>query len=440
MIIVSAGWFLGRILRINHLLLLLSIIFFEHILLFYSMKYYADFIERGFWKELKLTFSMSAILFVSLKVVEILVLPENFFRLNLLMMTACYFILLLMTNAVMRYIVWHLRQGYQPGNEKYIYTLSNKDNLAKLTQIFKKLDPSIKVIGKTVLGANNENLEELIPEEQMLDYITRNVVDSVYIYLSDITEEDLNHYVSQFEQFGIDINIVFPPTRVQTNGKRTLLLVDSYPILNSSMTNYSQLSLALSKFIDVVAAICGLFICAVCGFFIAIFIKLEDNGPIFFVQDRIGRNGRTFKFYKFRSMRIDAEQQKEYLVNDNQVKGNMFKIAGDPRITKVGNFIRKTSLDELPQFYNILRGDMSLVGTRPPLISEYENYTAAHKRRLSFKLGLTGNWQVSGRNNIQDFDEVVKLDVDYIENWSIFLDLKIILKTFYTVLLRKGAL
>ena len=150
-------------------------------------------------------------------------------------------------------------------------------------------------------------------------------------------------------------------------------------------------------------------------------------------------NGRIFKFYKFRSMYQDAEERKKELMAQNEMNGLMFKMENDPRVTRVGKFIRKTSLDELPQFWNVLRGEMSLVGTRPPTVEEYMQYTPYQKRRISFKPGITGLWQVSGRSDIKDFDEVVKLDLEYIDNWSIWLDIKLIIQTVLVVLRRKGA-
>ena len=143
--------------------------------------------------------------------------------------------------------------------------------------------------------------------------------------------------------------------------------------------------------------------------------------------------------YKFRSMYMDAEERKKELMEQNKMQGLMFKMDDDPRITPIGKFIRKTSLDEFPQFINIFKGDMSLVGTRPPTVDEFEQYDAHHKSRLAIKPGLTGLWQVSGRSEITDFDEVVRLDQEYIENWSLVLDLKILLKTVVVVLKGKGA-
>ncbi|WP_395026221.1 sugar transferase [Robinsoniella sp.] len=160
-----------------------------------------------------------------------------------------------------------------------------------------------------------------------------------------------------------------------------------------------------------------------------------------FSQVRIGKNGRQFRIYKFRSMYMDAEQRKKELINQNHIKENlMFKIKKDPRIIKgIGTFIRKTSIDELPQFWNVLKGDMSLVGTRPPTLDEWERYQLHHRKRIAIKPGITGLWQVSGRSNIDNFEEVVKLDVSYIMQWSIALDLKILVKTIWVVIRGVGS-
>lgn len=182
-------------------------------------------------------------------------------------------------------------------------------------------------------------------------------------------------------------------------------------------------------------------------------IRIASPGPIFFAQERIGRNGRKFKMYKFRSMYMDAEERKKELMAQNKMSdGMMFKMDFDPRIignkilrdgtkkTGIGQFIRKTSIDELPQFWNILKGDMSLVGTRPPTLDEWEKYEPHHRARMSFRPGLTGLWQVSGRSNITDFEEVVKLDTQYIGEWSVKGDIKIIWQTAVGVLRNDGAM
>ena len=179
-------------------------------------------------------------------------------------------------------------------------------------------------------------------------------------------------------------------------------------------------------------------ITAVATIVIGPLIKLESPGPLFFSQKRVGRNGRIFKIYKFRSMYADAERRKKELMEQNEMNGLMFKMTDDPRITKIGKFIRKTSLDELPQFWNVLKGDMSLVGTRPPTVNEFKQYEGHHKRRLSMKPGITGMWQAYGRKTVTDFEDIVKMDLDYIDNWSIGLDIKILFKTVASVFTTGG--
>ena len=197
--------------------------------------------------------------------------------------------------------------------------------------------------------------------------------------------------------------------------------------------------IVIKRVVDIIGAFVGLGITGVVTLLIGPLIKLESPGPLFFSQLRVGRNGRIFKIYKFRSMYADAEERKKELLDQNEMEGFMFKMEHDPRITKIGNFIRRTSIDELPQFWNVLKGDMSLVGTRPPTVDEFEQYEGYHKRRLSMTPGLTGVWQVSGRSDIKDFEEIVAMDVDYISNWSLKRDFEIILRTVQVVLRSSGA-
>lgn len=184
--------------------------------------------------------------------------------------------------------------------------------------------------------------------------------------------------------------------------------------------------------IDVLLSLSGLIILAPLLFLVSILIKLESKGNVIFVQDRIGLNGKTFKMYKFRSMVSNAEDLKKDLIEHNDMKGPMFKMKHDPRITKVGKFIRKTSIDELPQLINVLKGDMSLVGPRPSLPSEVEKFEDWMMERLKVKPGLTCIWQVYGRNNI-GFEEWMKLDIKYVKERNMLLDLKLIFKTFFVL-------
>ena len=207
-------------------------------------------------------------------------------------------------------------------------------------------------------------------------------------------------------------------------------------ILNSShlVSQDSKVYLVTKRVVDIVFAAIGLLVFSPIMLIVVIAIKLEDfKGPVLFSQERVGQLGKIFKMYKFRSMYVDAEQRLQELQHLNEQTGPVFKIKDDPRITKVGKFIRKTSLDELPQLVNVLRGDMSIVGPRPALPREVKQYNAHQKQRLLVKPGITCIWQVSGRNNI-GFDEWVELDLEYIKNQSLGLDIKLILQTIPALL------
>ena len=207
----------------------------------------------------------------------------------------------------------------------------------------------------------------------------------------------------------------------------------------------------LKRLMDILGSLVGCIISIPIIAITAIPLKLESPGPLFFKQKRVGRNGRVFYIHKLRSMYMDAEERKAELMSQNKMEGLMFKMDYDPRIIGsekkdkngnpkgIGNFIRKTSLDEFPQFWNVLKGDMSLVGTRPPTVDEWEQYELHHRSRMSIKPGITGMWQASGRSDITDFEEVVKLDTEYIENWSIGLDCRILLKTVRSVVKSEGS-
>ena len=189
---------------------------------------------------------------------------------------------------------------------------------------------------------------------------------------------------------------------------------------------------------DVIASLLGLVILSPVFLVLAICIKLDDGGPVFYSQERIGKNGKPFKMYKFRSMRVNADKELEEIARQNEVDGAMFKIKNDPRITRIGKFIRKTSIDEFPQLVNVLLGQMSIVGPRPPLPREVVEYTNYDKQRLYVSPGCTGLWQVTVRNNV-GFDEMVNIDLHYIQRRSVFLDLKIIIKTIKVIFVPNDA-
>jgi lipopolysaccharide/colanic/teichoic acid biosynthesis glycosyltransferase len=191
------------------------------------------------------------------------------------------------------------------------------------------------------------------------------------------------------------------------------------------------------RIIDIIGGAIGLLVTAAIFIPIAVAMQLDNPGPILYSQTRCGVNGKPFRIWKFRSMIVGAERQKHLV--PNQAKGHIFKNDNDPRITRVGRWLRRTSLDEFPQFWNVLIGDMSLVGTRPPTPDEVSRYERHHWQRLAVKPGITGEWQVKGRSKIEDFEDIVRLDLTYQRKWSIYYDLYLIIQTISVVLARKGA-
>lgn len=231
-------------------------------------------------------------------------------------------------------------------------------------------------------------------------------------------------------------------------GNQFINRMGGYTVLTSSVRVISSRQAVMKRTMDICGGIVGMILTGIITIFLAPAIYIASPGPIFFSQMRVGKNGKLFKIYKFRSMYMDAEERKKELMKQNEMKGLMFKMENDPRIIGSGSdgskhglgwFIRKTSLDEFPQFWNVLKGDMSLVGTRPPTVDEWKQYEPYHRGRLAVKPGLTGMWQVSGRSDITDFEEVVKLDMEYVKNWNIGMDIKILFKTVGVVLKGSGS-
>lgn len=237
----------------------------------------------------------------------------------------------------------------------------------------------------------------------------------------------------------MDIKVVEKDIKVKrsNNLPNKILTIKKRKESYQSISTNKNVSTSKTVF-DKIGALVGIIIASPLALLIALAIKLEDGGPILFKQVRSGMNGRPFIFYKFRTMNVNAESEKNELLSLNEMSGPVFKITDDPRVTLVGKFLRKTSMDELPQFYNVIKGDMSLVGPRPPLSSEVKQYKEWQYRRLSVKPGITCLWQINGRNNI-DFDKWMKLDLYYIDNWSFWTDIKIILKTIPAILRCNGA-
>ncbi len=272
--------------------------------------------------------------------------------------------------------------------------------------------------------------------ERLLD---TEVVDEVVFAVPGRGLETFEAALQACDVRGVDVLVTMQGV-VRGSGKLELAHVTGFdmPMIGMSRVPTGQGRLLLKRLIDMLGAAVALLLLSPVMLVTAIAIKLDSPGPVLFTQVRAGRNGRKFVMLKFRSMCTDAEKRREALEHLNEMDGPVFKITNDPRITKVGRFIRKTSIDELPQFFNVLFGSMSLVGPRPPLPSEVAKYEGWQRRRLSVRPGITGMWQVSGRNGI-DFAKWMELDLEYIDKWSLWLDIKILFRTVPAVLMRSGA-
>jgi exopolysaccharide biosynthesis polyprenyl glycosylphosphotransferase len=287
-------------------------------------------------------------------------------------------------------------------------------------------------------------LSELeIPHLGRLDVLpqvlVQSPIDEVYVTLPIKSfYDEIDHVLGVCEEAGVPVSL---STDLFERGKARLCFLEGPGTpgrLNYSCAQRTPLDRFLKRGLDIAGSLLALTILAIPMLIIAALIKLTSKGPVFFAQERAGLNHRPFRMLKFRTMVVNAEELKDKLLAQNEMSGPVFKMKNDPRVTTVGRFLRKVSLDELPQFINVLRGEMSLVGPRPPILKEVKQYDWWQRRRLSTRPGITCFWQISGRNDV-DFVEWMRLDLRYIDNWSIGLDLKILLLTIPAVLKGRGA-
>ena len=273
---------------------------------------------------------------------------------------------------------------------------------------------------------------------EIRDFLSQHRVDEIYANLSSQTS--LVEIFKIFEVLGIPTKINITPIIKEVGANTVVTFQGDNIYLTSAIKIATLRQVILKRVMDIVISIAGILLTILVGIIILPIVKKQAPGPLIFTQTRIGQNGKKFKIYKFRSMYMDAEERKAKLLSQNELETTlMFKMDNDPRVFPFGQKLRDWSLDELPQFVNVLKGDMSVVGTRPPTVDEYTHYDLHHFKRMQVKPGITGMWQVSGRSNILNFEEVVKLDMKYIENWSLRLDIKIIVRTIMVVLKREGS-
>ncbi len=411
---------------------------------------YRDIIKRGMYRE------VLSVLFHNLVIwlftIAYLYLTQQSYQFSRTMMA--YAIVLCILFMVVARLSWKtvIRRIMQKGKyQANILVLSSADYSAKMIRRFRERMyngfnlKGLGILDQDLVGEKIEKVPVVCNRKSVIDYVKEEAIDEVMICFPGNTQGN-RQMVHLLLEMGIVVHLAvdyveddFPNTTIEEIG--------GFTFLTTSVQNVRVAGMRIKRLIDILAGLVGCAITGVLFLFLAPLIKSASPGPVFYRQVRVGRNGRRFTMYKFRSMEPDADEHKEELMSENKMEGQMFKIDNDPRIISkekgigknIGERIRRSSLDEFPQFINILRGDMSLVGTRPPTEDEYEKYHLHHMIRLSMKPGLTGLWQVSGRSEITDFEKVVELDTEYIENWNLRLDFKIICKTFKVVIQRRGA-
>lgn len=343
------------------------------------------------------------------------------------------FLLLLSSAFISRYLMKHIHR-LAPRT----FLIGDIDGFGKFNRFLDRSNLDVNIIGYISMQKTTDS-RYVGSIDDLEGLIHKNGIDQIYIMNNCKDTIDIQPCINMCMEMGVTVRIVMNTYKAGA-AQSYVSSVGTYPVLTYHRVSLNTSSRAVKRLVDIVGSIIGILLASPFMMLVAIAIKIDSKGPIIFKQKRIGLNGRQFYMYKFRSMCIDAEERKKQLLRQNEVEsGLMFKIKDDPRITRVGRFIRKTSLDELPQFYNVLLGNMSLVGTRPPTLDEVERYERSHWRRMSIKPGITGMWQVSGRSAITDFDEIVELDTEYIDKWNVLMDFRIMIKTVLQMFVRKGA-
>lgn len=424
------------------------------IVTFFCFDQTENIVTRRPGAEIKLSLKFNLMLCVIYSALMLLtkatMLDSRYFAVTVPLINA---LLLPLAHGALKRLLLHFQRSW--GMESLVGIVTTADRADRLISEIGK-DWSRRIVGVTLLEATREIVGTEIDGiavkanfTDFMDWVRREALDEVYVDVPMDSGESFIPYLEEMESMGLTVHFRLPLLdRIEeaccdetsaARLSRTLGRCAGGSIVTMGTVELKLRDQIAKRCMDIAGGLVGCILSIPIIAIVAIPLKIESPGPLFFKQKRVGRNGRYFYIHKLRSMYMDAEERKKELMAQNEMNGLMFKMEDDPRVTKVGKFIRKTSIDELPQFFDVLRGDMSLVGTRPPTVDEYKQYESHHKRRLSMKPGITGLWQVSGRSNIEDFEEVVKLDVTYIDNWSLWNDIKILFKTVYVVFAGRGA-
>lgn len=413
-------------------------------------------LKRGYYRDFVVTVKHS-VMVGALAVLYLFMLQQGqkFSRLALILTIVIY---LLLTYLVRELWKKFLRKKMEDGGELKLLIITSEDAAEQVVVNMKENNyarytlAGVAVIDADWTGKKVHGVPVVANEETAAMYVCQEWIDEVLIVISEVLPYP-SELIEQLTETGVTIHLNLAKITNVPGKKQFVEKVGNYTVLTTSINYASSKQLMLKRLMDIAGGLVGCILTGIICVFVGPAIYIASPGPIFFAQERVGKNGKKFKMYKFRSMYMDAEERKAELMKDNKLgDGKMFKLDFDPRVignkilpdgthkTGIGDFIRRTSLDEFPQFFNVLKGDMSIIGTRPPLISETSLYELHHRARLAIKPGITGMWQVSGRSDITDFEEVVRLDKEYIENWNIGMDIKILFKTVLVVFRKDGSM
>ena len=419
------------------------------LLLFESLK---NVLKRGYYQEFAMTAKhVILVILVTTFYLFYIKRSEDYSRLALFYMTALYLFVSYLTR-----ILWkdQLKRKMRSSMKRSLLIITTKSMLDTVVYNIRNFNyemfhvAGVAVIDCDMVGHDcGDSITVVANADTVADYVCREWVDEVFVNLPDDAPYP-ETLLNQLTEMGAVVHMKLAKTSNLIGEKKFVERLGVYTVLTTSINYATTKQLFMKRALDILGGLVGCLITLILTVILGPLIYIQSPGPIFFSQVRVGKNGKKFKIYKFRSMYMDAEERKKELMKQNEMKGLMFKMENDPRIIGsgadgskhgLGWFIRKTSLDEFPQFWNVLKGDMSLVGTRPPTVDEWKQYEPYHRGRLAVKPGLTGMWQVSGRSDITDFEEVVKLDMEYVKNWNIGMDIKILLKTVGVVLKGSGS-
>lgn len=416
---------------------------------------YKNVLKRGYLKEAVISFK-HVIFIEAIACIYIFAVKNggDLSRQTVLLFPVFYYVIAYIIRIIWKQVVFRL-----PNNrsEKKFFVISSVDRASHAIEAAKKKHfgnyciLGLAIIDQDLVGQKICDENVVAYRDDILEYLKNKWVDEVIISVpsnSMLPAELLTGLIDM----GIVTHVELVSIEDMTGSKSFIENIAGGTYITSSINTISSVDAFIKRTFDIVIGLVGSIVTIILMVILAPMIKKESPGPLFFKQKRVGRNGRHFEIYKFRSMYMDAEERKAELLKNNDINSDvMFKMENDPRIIGsrilpdgsykkgIGNRIRDWSIDEFPQFFNVLRGDMSFIGTRPPTIDEWEKYNLYHRSRLAIKPGLTGMWQVSGRSNIKDFDQVVELDRKYIMEWSLGLDVKIFFKTIKVVLNKEGA-